>query len=786
VVEQDFARIAGSGLNTVRTYTVPPRWLLDGAERHGLRVLVGIPWEQHVAFLDDRGRARAIERRLRAGVRACAGHPAVLGYAVGNEIPAPIVRWHGRRPIERFLRRLCEATRTEDPDALVTYVNYPTTEYLDLPFLDVVSFNVYLESHERLDAYLARLQNIAGERPLLMAELGLDSRTHGRLQQAHVLDWQIRTAFGAGCAGCIVFAWTDEWHRGGYDIEDWDFGLVDRSRRPKPALRAVRRAFADAPFPDHVAWPRMSVVVCSFNGARTIRGCLDALTRLDYPDYEVIVVNDGSTDATEAIAREYDVRLISTENRGLSAARNTGWQAARGEIVAYIDDDAYPDPDWLTYLAATFLRTTHVAVGGPNIAPPGDGFIADCVADAPGGPNHVLLSDTEAEHIPGCNMAFRREALAAIGGFDPQFRTAGDDVDVCWRLQARGGTIGFSAGALVWHRRRNSVRTYWRQQRGYGRAEALLERKWPAKYNGAGHVAWGGRIYGQGLTRLLSWRRPRIYHGVWGGAPFQSRHEPTPGALASILLMPEWCLVVLALALVSALGLVWRPLRWSALPLALAAGISVAQAVASAVRACERNPHARTARLRRLGTIAALHLVQPVARLRGRFAAGLTPWRRRGPRHLAWPGPRAHTIWTERWKSEAEHLSALETGLRAAGARVGRGGDFDRWDLDVRQGLLGGMRLRHAIEEHGAGRQLVRLRAWPRCAPGIVGVIVLVTLLAGAAAFGGSLTAAAALGMAAGALGLWAVRDCASAAAAIDQAVGLARAAERWRHLHDG
>src|SRR5262249_45823375 len=150
--------------------------------------------------------------------------------------------------------------------------------------------------------------------------------------------------------------------------------------------------------------------------------CLEGLQRLDYPAFEVIVVDDGSTDDTAAIARQYDVRVISTENRGLAAARNLGMTAARGEIVAYLDDDAHPDPHWLQYFADTFLRTDYVAVGGPNIAPPGDGPIADCVANAPGGPTHVLVSDREAEHIPGCNMAFRKGALEAVGGFDPQFR----------------------------------------------------------------------------------------------------------------------------------------------------------------------------------------------------------------------------------------------------------------------------------------------------------------------------------------------------------------------------
>jgi len=369
VVERDFAQMAANGLNAVRTYTVPPRWLLDVAQRHNLRVMVGLPWEQHVAFLDDKKRVRSIEERVGNGVRACAGHPAILCYAIGNEIPAPIVRWYGHRRVERYLERLYRIAKAADPEGLVTYVNYPTTEYLQLPFLDLVCFNVYLEGPELLDAYLARLQNIAGDRPLIMAEIGLDSRRHGEDAQARALDWQVRTAFATDCAGAFVFAWTDQWYRGGYAIEDWDFGLTDRDRRPKLALGAVRNAFAEVPFPPNLPWPRVSVVVCSYNGARTIGDCLEGLLHLEYPDFEVIVIDDGSTDSTAAIAAEYGVRLISTENRGLSHARNLGMEAATGEIVAYLDDDACPDPQWLTYLAATFLSTTHAGVGGPNIAP---------------------------------------------------------------------------------------------------------------------------------------------------------------------------------------------------------------------------------------------------------------------------------------------------------------------------------------------------------------------------------------------------------------------------------
>jgi GT2 family glycosyltransferase len=772
VVAADFAAMAGAGINAVRTYAVPDRRVLDAAAGAGLRVMVGLPWEQHVTFLADRRRARAIEARVRAGVRACAGHPAVACYAIGNEIPAPIVRWHGRRPVERFLERLYLAAKDEDPAGLVSYVNFPSTEYLELPFLDLVAFNVYLESRQPLAGYLARLQNLAGDRPLVMAEIGLDSRRHGLVRQAETLRWQIRTAATAGCAGAFVFAWTDQWHRGGHDIDDWDFGLTTRERAPKPALAAVRQAFADLPPKPAGDWPRISVVVCSYNGQATLHDCLQGLRKLDYPDYEVIVVDDGSTDGTAAIAAQYPYQVISTENRGLGAARNAGMRAATGQIVAYTDDDARPDPEWLTQLALSFRATTHAAVGGPNLPPPGDGAVADCVANAPGGPIHVLLTDQEAEHIPGCNMAFRKECLEAIGGFDQRYRTAGDDVDVCWRLQERGWTIGFNPTAVVWHHRRNSVRAYWGQQRGYGRAEALLEGKWPERYNAPGHLAWRGRLYGLGLPHPALPGRWRVYHGSCGSGLFQRLYQPSGGTLWSLPLMPEWYLVLAGLGAVSLLGTAWSPLLLCLPLLGLGAGAAVAQAVRGATRA--RFPTPPRSRVHALGLralTAALYLVQPLARLRGRLAHGLTPWRIRGVRRPSLPGRRMAERWSERWRAPDEWLATVEGALRATGAAFRRGGDFDRWELHVRGGLLGAARVRMVVEDHGAGRQLVRHLAWPRCS-GLAALLLagLAGLAAGAAA-GGAVPVASGFAGLGGAVLLRLARECGCATAAVLTAI---------------
>ena len=766
VVHADFAAMNRAGLNAVRVYTVPPRWLLDEAARQGLRVMVGLPWEQHIAFLDNPGGARRILARLEQEIAPCLGHPAVLAYAVGNEIPASVVRWHGKRRIERFLKALTAMVRRRDPSALVTYVNFPTTEYLDLPFVDFLSFNVYLEDRAKLARYLARLQNLAGERPLVMAEIGLDSRRNGKTVQAETLRWQLETSFEAGCSGVFVFAWTDEWRRGGHAIEDWDFGLTSRSRRPKPALAAVSQTFAEAPFAEGRAWPRISVVVCSYNGSGTIEETLIHLAKVDYPDFEVIVIDDGSTDATPEIARRYDVRLVSTPNQGLSAARNLGMELSTGEIVAYTDDDAYPDPDWLKYLAAAFARSDHAAMGGPNIAPPQDGDTAECIANAPGGPLHVLIDDELAEHIPGCNMAYRRDRLMAVGGFDTQFRVAGDDVDVCWKLQAEGDTLGFCAAAMVWHHRRPSISRYLKQQRGYAKAEALLAAKWPEKYNAAGHMSWHGRLYGRGIIQTLM-PVQRIYHGPQGTALFQSVYEPAPGVLGSLPLMPEWYFLVGSMVLLSLLGLAWAPLLWLAPFAAAAVAATLWQACQGAMRADFRGRTLSAGKIWKLrATVAWLHLLQPLARLQGRIQHGIGPWRRSDLTLTPSPAPREDAFWSETWEACETRLQGVEAELHEADRALTVGGDFDRWDVTIHGGLLGGMRAVAMIEEHGAGRQLFRLKAWPTT-PRVAWLsVALLTLLTVLAAHDAAWFAAGPLAGAAGAFAALIYASCASASAA--------------------
>lgn len=767
VVERDFTAMAANNINAIRVYTVPPKWLLDIAETFGLWVMVGLQWEQYLTFLDYPGMTKNIEQSLRSGVQSCVGHSAVISYALGNEIPASIVRWYGKRKVERFLYRLYRIVRDEDPDSLITYVNYPTTEYLHLPFIDFVSFNVYLEAQDRLEAYLARLQNMAGNRPLVMTEIGLDSQKNGEQVQASSLEWQIKTSFSAGCAGAFVFSWTDEWSRGGQEIEDWDFGLTRRDRSPKPALESICRAFSEVPFPQDIDWPSISVVLCSHNGEKTIRDACEALNRLDYPDYEVIVVNDGSTDATPEIVKGYEFRLIDTTNRGLSSARNLGMETAGGEIIAYLDDDAYPDPHWLKYLAIAFLRKNYGGLGGPNISPAGDGFIADSVSNAPGNPTHILLTDEDAEHIPGCNMAFRKSALEEIGGFDPRFRIAGDDIDVCWRLQEKGWKLGFTPAAMVWHHRRNSVMAFLRQQLNYGKAEGLLERKWPEKYNAYGHLDWRGKLYGNGVTHQPWFGKWRVYHGVWGSRYFQSIYETKPGSLLSLALMPEWYLVIFTLMILSVLGILLHSLYYTLPLLGLAMFPPLLQSIQAAFRASHTNKtRLGSARFRSSLLIGTLYILQPLARLCGRMSIGLTPWRRHISKSFSNPWPRIDSAWSQTWQAPEQRLEEIESCLRKDGIVVLRGGEFDRWDLEIRGGLFSSIRMLMVIELRSGGEQLLRFRSWPKLSTSGVAISLLSGTLSALAAMDQAWPAVVLLGTIIFLLALRAFGDCASGMAA--------------------
>ena len=180
--------------------------------------------------------------------------------------------------------------------------------------------------------------------------------------------------------------------------------------------------------------------------------------------------------------------------------------------------------------------------------------------------------------------------------------------------------------------------------------------------------------------------------------------------------------------------------------------MSLVQAVNGATRASfATTPRSRWRRLGMRGLTASLFLLQPLARLSGRLWHGLTPWRFRVRFAPKLPRLRRFQFWSERWREPGKILQSVEGALRAHGAVVSRGRDFDRWDLQIRTGLFGRARLLMVIEEHGAGKQLIRFRVWPCYSPGGVAAGLVLACLAMAAIWDG----AGAVGLLLGALALW-------------------------------
>jgi len=616
-LRQDLAAMAASGFTVVRTYTPPPPDMLEAAAELGLRVLAGLSYQDWRYIVGggsiDREAVRKDARDAAAAfATSVVGNPTVLGICIGNEVPADVIRWVGIKPVRALLAELSALIHDIDPEQLVTYANYPTAEYLHGEESDFVTFNVFLETRSAFHRYLTKLQHAAGGRPLVIGEVGLDagSGRAGEKKQAEVLNWQVEVAMERGVAGCCIFAWTDDWAVGGNPVEDWHFGLPRRARSPRLALKVAEKWNRSVLRDLREKWPSISVVVCAHNAEATLDECLEHTCSLDYPQMEIVVVDDGSSDATAEIARRHpEARLVSIPHSGLATARNEGLKNTTGDIVAFLDSDAFPSPEWPYYLALGLDKEDVVGVGGPNECPPGDGDRAHEIAAAPGGPIHVLLSDDRAEHIPGCNMAFTRNALLELGGFDPIYMVAGDDVDFCWRVLDHDWEIGFHPAALVWHHPRAAVGAYLRQQLGYGASEALVQARHPDRFSMVGAARWRGRIYS--AAPLRGWRE-QIYRGLYGAAPYQSVYRSggdfrdfahqlgVPVALAGVLLAPT-ALIFRDLLLIPLLGA------------AFLVGLG-----ASDFSRINVPPYARPYSVKFRLNLTLLNLLQPVARAWGR------------------------------------------------------------------------------------------------------------------------------------------------------------------------
>ncbi|MCO4255852.1 glycosyltransferase [Pseudarthrobacter cellobiosi] len=325
--------------------------------------------------------------------------------------------------------------------------------------------------------------------------------------------------------------------RGFVDVEA-PGGMVQRDALEEAAagLPAV------VPMTAGAAIPSVTVIVCTRDRSALLRGALTAILKLDYPNFDVLVVDNAprTAETADMVRDEFDdprIRLITQPVPGLSQARNTGLRHAQGDIVAYTDDDVVVDEAWLREIATGFERMPGTAcvtglVPAGELRSPAQGYFDDRVSWSKSVAPKVYSFADPPQELPkfpfcpgafgtGANFALDRRTALSLGGFDNALgvgtRTGGgEDIDMFTRVIIEGYSLVVQPSAIVWHRHRDGLDDLSAQARGYG----------------SGLGAWLTKILLNPHTaRLALARTPGV---VWSflqstGAPQQPTTGPSQG-----------------------------------------------------------------------------------------------------------------------------------------------------------------------------------------------------------------------------------------------------------------
>lgn len=256
--------------------------------------------------------------------------------------------------------------------------------------------------------------------------------------------------------------------------------------------------------------PFVSVIIPVFNNAATLGSVLEGLARQSYPPerYEVLVVDNRSSDGSAELARAHGVRLLAeTARQSAYAARNRGIAAARGDVLAFLDGDCVPEPAWLGAGVAALEREGAGLAGGRiEIRAAGDRALLAHYERL----SYVRQAETIAAHgtSAGGNLFLRRAVIDAAGPFREDLVSGGDS-EICLRARRHGFRIAYAEDAVVTHRAVGSVRSLLRRYRRLGRGEADLARHGVAPVRAPGSSPWSRkRAY---LRRV--WREPGLTAG---------------------------------------------------------------------------------------------------------------------------------------------------------------------------------------------------------------------------------------------------------------------------------
>jgi glycosyltransferase involved in cell wall biosynthesis len=230
--------------------------------------------------------------------------------------------------------------------------------------------------------------------------------------------------------------------------------------------------------------PPISIVIPVHNAGKTIEKCLKSLSELDYPDYEVIFVDDGSTDDTADICAAHEwVRLIRQDKGGPGKARNAGIAAARGEVIAFTDGDCIVEREWLKELAQGFAEEDVAGVGGDQKSPDDETdtgrLIQDFLKSIGFMTDYIKTGSAlrETNHNPSCNVAYRKSVLDEVRGFDETL-WPGEDVELDLRIRRRGYRLIYNPAAVVGHYRPSTYGGFAAMMRRYGACQRELVKRY--------------------------------------------------------------------------------------------------------------------------------------------------------------------------------------------------------------------------------------------------------------------------------------------------------------------
>ncbi len=240
--------------------------------------------------------------------------------------------------------------------------------------------------------------------------------------------------------------------------------------------------------------PLISIIISAYNEERTLRQCLDSLLVLEYPNYEIIMVNDASKDNTLAILQEYQkksnkIKVVTYPiNKGVPGARNEGMKEAKGEFFVFTDADATFPKEWPLKLIEPFIANPKIgATGGRDIAPPNQPLIQRCI-------DYTLTSFIGTAGlrgakvrlakyaVTGCNFAVRREVVRKVGMHDEKIRWRGEEKEWCQRIREAGYEIIFVPRSYILHYRRISLKSFWTQTYKSGKARFDIIKAAPGSF----------------------------------------------------------------------------------------------------------------------------------------------------------------------------------------------------------------------------------------------------------------------------------------------------------------